>query len=362
MSVASSSATGARAAWRGVITEYRDRLPSVAGMTPVTLQEGGTPLLPAPVLSARTGCDVYLKVEGLNPTGSFKDRGMTTAITAAAASGAKAVICASTGNTSASAAAYAARAGMTCAVLVPQGKIAIGKMAQALVHGAKLLQVDGSFDDCLELARKLAVDYPVALVNSVNPDRLQGQKTAAFEIVDALGDAPDIHCLPVGNAGNITAYWMGYKEYADAGVARRKPRMFGFQASGAAPIVMGAPVKHPQTIATAIRIGNPASWSLAEAARDESGGLIDSVTDREILSAYRILARDEAVWGELGSSASVAGLLKAATAGLIPAGSRVVCTITGNGLKDPDWALSGAPAPTTIPADSAAAAAALGLA
>jgi threonine synthase len=314
------------------------------------------------VLSARTGCDVHLKVEGLNPTGSFKDRGMTVAITMAAAEGAKAVICASTGNTSASAAAYAARAGMVCAVLVPKGKIAIGKLAQALVHGAKLLQVDGSFDDCLELARKLAVDYPVALVNSVNPYRLQGQKTAAFEIVDSLGDAPDIHCLPVGNAGNITAYWMGYNEYFDAGIARKKPRMFGFQASGAAPIVTGVPVPHPQTIATAIRIGNPASWTQAEEARDSSGGLIDSVTDREILAAYRILAREEAVFGELGSSASVAGLLKASAAGRIPTGSRVVCTITGNGLKDPDWALSGAPAPTTIQADAGAAAAALGLA
>ena len=282
------AATGRRAGWRGVITEYRDRLPVTAEMPAITLQEGGTPLLPAPVLSARTGCDVYLKVEGLNPTGSFKDRGMTVAITVAAAQGAQAVICASTGNTAASAAAYAARAGLTCAVLVPKGKIAIGKLAQALVHGAKLLQVDGSFDDCLELARKLAVDYPVALVNSVNPDRIQGQKTAAFEIVDALGDAPDIHCLPVGNAGNITAYWMGYQEYADLGLATKRPRMFGFQASGAAPIVDGAPVTHPQTIATAIRIGNPASWTLAEAARDESGGLIDKVTDREILAAYRI--------------------------------------------------------------------------
>jgi threonine synthase len=356
------AATGARAAWRGVITEYRDRLPVTAGMPAVTLQEGGTPLLPAPVLSARTGCEVYLKVEGLNPTGSFKDRGMTVAITVAAAQGAKAVICASTGNTSASAAAYAARAGLTCAVLVPKGKIAIGKLAQALVHGAKLLQVDGSFDDCLELARKLAVDYPVALVNSVNPDRIQGQNTAAFEIVDALGDAPDIHCLPVGNAGNITAYWMGYREYFSAGLAGRLPRMFGFQASGAAPIVSGAPVLAPQTIATAIRIGNPASWAQAEAARDDSGGLIDSVTDREILAAYRLLAREEAVFGELASSASVAGLLNCAADGRLPAGSRVVCTITGNGLKEPDWALSGAPAPATISADSTAAAAALGLA
>ncbi|MBV9379188.1 MAG: threonine synthase, partial [Streptosporangiaceae bacterium] len=308
-----ATATGARSghSWRGVIAEYRDRLPVTADAPVVTLREGGTPLLPAPVLSARTGCEVHLKVEGANPTGSFKDRGMTVAITVAAAAGAKAVICASTGNTSASAAAYAARAGLTCVVLVPRGKIAIGKLAQALVHGARLLQVDGSFDDCLEVARKLSAAHPVALVNSVNPDRLQGQKTAAFEIVDELGDAPDVHCLPVGNAGNITAYWMGYTEYAAAGVAARKPRMFGFQASGAAPIVTGEPVLHPQTIATAIRIGNSASWTLAEAARDESGGEIAKVTDREILAAYRVLAREEAVWGELGSSASVAGLLAA---------------------------------------------------
>jgi threonine synthase len=349
-------------AWRGVVAEYRDRLPVDETTPVVTLFEGGTPLLPAPVLSARTGCDVFLKVEGLNPTGSFKDRGMTVAISAAAGRGAQAVICASTGNTSASAAAYASRAGMTCAVLVPQGKIAIGKLAQALVHGAKLLQVSGSFDDCLEVARKLSAEYPVALVNSVNPDRIQGQKTAAFEIVDALGDAPEVHCLPVGNAGNITAYWMGYQEYLRDGRSTRAPRMFGFQASGAAPIVNGEPVRQPQTIATAIRIGNPASWRQAEHARDESGGVIHSVTDREILAAYRILARNEAVFGELASSASVAGLLQSRDAGLIPAGSRVVCTITGNGLKDPDWALSGAPSPATISADSGAAAAALGLA
>ena len=335
----------ARHQWPGVIAAYRDRLPVTAETPVVSLREGGTPLLTAPVLSARTGCEVYLKVEGANPTGSFKDRGMTVAISMAAGSGAKAVICASTGNTSASAAAYAARAGLTCAVLVPRGKIAIGKLAQALVHGAKLLQVNGSFDDCLELARKLAAEYPVALVNSVNPDRLEGQKTAAFEIVDELGDAPDVHCLPVGNAGNITAYWMGYTEYQRAGLASRSPRMFGFQASGAAPIVIGRPVLQPQTIATAIRIGNPASWLLAEAARDESGGIIESVTDREILAAYRLLATREAVFGELASSASVAGLLKASASGQIPNGSRVVCTITGNGLKDPDWALSGAPGP-----------------
>ena len=349
--------------WRGVIEQYREWLPPVPDGGPVTtLGEGATPLLPAPVLSQRTGCEVYLKVEGANPTGSFKDRGMTMAVTLAASRGATAVICASTGNTSASAAAYAARAGMTCAVLVPRGKIALGKLAQALVHGARLLQVDGNFDDCLELARKLAANYPVALVNSVNNDRLEGQKSAAFEIVNVLGDAPDVHCLPVGNAGNITAYWRGYQQYAAAGRATRTPRMLGFQASGAAPIVRGEPVRAPQTIATAIRIGNPASWHLAEAARDESGGLIDSVTDRQIFAAYRLLAAKEAVFGELASAAGVAGLLQARENGQVAAGSRVVCTVTGNGLKDPDWAVSAAPAPVTIPADSAAAAAALGLA
>jgi threonine synthase len=355
-------AAAARVAWPGLIRQYGTRLPVPDGARVITLGEGATPLLPAPELSARTGCEVYLKVEGANPTGSFKDRGMTVAVSMAASRGASAVICASTGNTSASAAAYAARAGLTCAVLVPRGKIALGKLAQALVHGARLLQVNGNFDDCLELARKLAADYPVALVNSVNPDRLAGQKTAAFEVVEALGDAPDVHCLPVGNAGNITAYWMGYREYRDAGLASRAPRMFGFQASGAAPIVRGEPVLAPQTIATAIRIGNPASWRLAEQARDESGGLIDSVTDRQILAAYRLLAGREAVFGELASAAGVAGLLQARERGLIEPGSRVVCTITGNGLKDPDWAVSAAPAPVIIPADPAAAANALGLA
>jgi len=361
--VKSAAAAAGYQPWRGVIEQYRDWLPPVPDGGPVvTLGEGATPLLPAPVLSERTGCEVYLKVEGANPTGSFKDRGMTLAVTLAAARGATAVICASTGNTSASAAAYAARAGLTCAVLVPRGKIALGKLAQALVHGARLLQVDGNFDDCLELARKLAADYPVVLVNSVNNDRLEGQKSAAFEIVDVLGDAPDVHCLPVGNAGNITAYWRGYQQYAAAGRATRTPRMLGFQASGAAPIVRGEPVRAPQTIATAIRIGNPASWRLAEAARDESGGLIDSVTDRQILAAYRLLAAREAVFGELASAAGVAGLLQARENGQLAAGCRVVCTVTGNGLKDPDWAVSAAPAPVTIPADSAAAAAALGLA
>jgi len=354
-------ATAAAGRWRGVIAEYRDRLPVAPGGPAVTLGEGGTPLLPAPVLSAMTGCRVYLKVEGANPTGSFKDRGMTVAVSTAAARGAAMVICASTGNTSASAAAYAARAGLACAVLVPQGKIAVGKLAQALVHGARLLQVDGNFDDCLTLVRKLADSYQVALVNSVNPDRLQGQKTAAFEIVDVLGDAPDVHCLPVGNAGNISAYWMGYTEYLAGGKATRAPRMLGFQASGAAPIVTGRPVPAPSTIATAIRIGNPASWRLAEAARDESGGLIGSVTDEQILAAYRLLASKEAVFGELASAAGVAGLLQAREAGRLPAGSLVVCTISGNGLKEPGPAIAAAPEPVTIPADAAAAAAALGL-
>ncbi|WP_021592918.1 MULTISPECIES: threonine synthase [Actinomadura] len=348
-------------AWRGLIEEYRDRLPVTDATPVVTLLEGGTPLVPARRLSQLTGCEVFLKVEGANPTGSFKDRGMTMAISKAAEEGAKAVICASTGNTSASAAAYAVRAGMTCAVLVPNGKIAMGKLAQALVHGARLLQVDGNFDDCLELARKLSVDYPVALVNSVNKYRLLGQKTAAFEIVDALGDAPDVHCLPVGNAGNISAYWMGYKEYAADEVATRTPRMLGFQASGAAPFVKGAPVLNPQTIATAIRIGNPASWDLAVAARDESGGAIDSVTDRQILAAYRLLAREEGVFVEPASAASVAGLLQASERGVVASGAKVVCTVTGNGLKDPDWAISGAPAPTTIKVDAHSAASELGL-
>ncbi|TDC44043.1 threonine synthase [Actinomadura sp. KC345] len=348
-------------AWRGLIEEYRDRLPVTDATPVVTLLEGGTPLVPAGRLSQLTGCEVFLKVEGANPTGSFKDRGMTMAISKAAEEGAKAVICASTGNTSASAAAYAVRAGMTCAVLVPNGKIAMGKLAQALVHGARLLQVDGNFDDCLELAQKLSVDYPVALVNSVNKYRLLGQKTAAFEIVDALGDAPDVHCLPVGNAGNISAYWMGYKEYADDKEASRAPRMLGFQASGAAPFVKGEPVLKPQTIATAIRIGNPASWDLAIAARDESGGAIASVTDRQILAAYRLLAREEGVFVEPASAASVAGLLQASEQGGVASGSRVVCTVTGNGLKDPDWAISGAPAPTTIKVDAHSAASELGL-
>jgi threonine synthase len=348
--------------WRGLIEEYRDRLP-VSDATPViSLREGGTPLVYACVLSERLGVEVWLKYDGANPTGSFKDRGMTMAISKAAEAGAKAVICASTGNTSASAAAYASKAGMTCAVLVPQGKIAMGKLAQAIVHGARLLQVDGNFDDCLELARKLAVDYPVELVNSVNPARIEGQKTAAFEIVDQLGRAPDIHCLPVGNAGNITAYWKGYSEYAADGVASSRPRMWGFQAAGAAPLVIGEPVLHPETIATAIRIGNPASWDSAIEARDTSGGLIDAVTDDEILAAYHFVAREEALFCEPASAASVAGLIKMHAAGALDPGQVVVCTLTGNGLKDTQWALDSAADPVVVPVDAGAVAGALELA
>ena len=348
--------------WRGVIAEYRDRLPINENDVVVSLGEGGTPLVPACELSDRVGASVYLKVEGMNPTGSFKDRGMTMAITDALRNGSRAVICASTGNTSASAAAYAAKAGMKSAVLVPQGKIAMGKLAQAVVHGATILQVDGNFDDCLNLARDLAQQYPVALVNSVNPTRLQGQKTAAFEIVDALGDAPDVHCLPVGNAGNISAYWMGFQEYATDGIATKLPQMWGFQAAGAAPFVAGHPIDKPETLATAIRIGNPASWDFAVAARDNSGGLIDSVTDEQILGAYHLLAEKEGFFVEPASAASVAGLLQQAERGLVPSNVKIVCTVTGNGLKDTQWALNDAPDPVIVPVEVHKAAEALGLA
>ena len=325
--------------WRGVIREYAARLPMLEGAPVVTLLEGGTPLIPCESLSELTGANVLVKFEGLNPTASFKDRGMTTAISAAASRGAKVVVCASTGNTSASAAAYAVAAGMVCAVLVPDGKIAMGKLSQAIAHGARLLQVDGNFDDCLIAARKLAEAYPVELVNSVNPDRIEGQKTGAFEVVDTLGDAPDIHALPVGNAGNITAYWKGYSEYAESGPATRRPMMWGFQAAGAAPIVLGHPVSEPETIATAIRIGNPASWTQAETARDTSGGLIEAVTDEQILAAHRILSREVGVFVEPASAAGAAGILMLAEQGRVPAGARIVITVTGHGLKDPQWAL-----------------------
>ncbi|MEV0071107.1 MULTISPECIES: threonine synthase [unclassified Amycolatopsis] len=348
-------------AWPGIIEAYRDRVPVPDGAQVVTLGEGNTPLLPAAHLSELTGCTVYLKVEGANPTGSFKDRGMTVAITHALASGLKAVICASTGNTSASAAAYAARAGLTCAVLVPQGKIAMGKLAQAVLHGARILQVDGNFDDCLELARKTSADYPVTLVNSVNPVRIAGQKTAAFEVCDALGQAPDIHCLPVGNAGNITAYWAGYSEYAEDGVVKNTPRMFGFQAAGAAPLVLGEPVADPDTIATAIRIGSPASWTSAVKAKEESDGLFEAITDAKILEAYRLLAGREGVFVEPASATSVAGLLATAADGRLPKGSTVVCTVTGHGLKDPATALEGNVEVEPLAVDPTAVAAALDL-
>jgi threonine synthase len=348
------------AQWRGVVEEYRDRLPVTAETPVVTLGEGGTPLVRSDSLSEETGYDVFLKFEGANPTGSFKDRGMTLAISKAAEEGSKAVVCASTGNTSASAAAFAAKAGLTCAVLVPRGKIALGKMAQTLVHGARVLEVDGNFDASLELAQDLASRYPVTLVNSVNPYRLEGQKTLAFEVCDALGRAPDAHVVPVGNAGNISSHWMGYCEYVRDGVIVEPPRLFGFQARGAAPIVLGHPVENPSTIATAIRIGRPASWDKAVAAASQSDGAIAAVTDREILSAYRRVAR-EGLFVEPASAASVAGLLQLSSDGALPRGSSVVCVLTGHGLKDPEWAIAGAGHPATVPADAAAVAAELGL-
>lgn len=345
------------APWRGVVEAYRPFLEVSASSPVVTLLEGNTPLLPAPRLSDRTGARVFLKLEGLNPTGSFKDRGMTMAISKAVEQGAKAVVCASTGNTSASAAAYAARAGLTCAVLIPEGHIALGKLAQALVHGARVLQVRGNFDEALTIVRRLGEKAPITVVNSVNPHRIEGQKTGAFEIVDALGEAPDYHCIPVGNAGNITAYWRGYLEYRGAGRSSRLPKMLGFQAAGAAPIVEGRVVEHPETVATAIRIGNPASWYGATAAASESGGAIDAVTDDEILEAYRFLASEESVFCEAASAASVAGLLKVG----VREGSTVVCVLTGHGLKDPDLAISQISVPTAVEADYGSVLDALGL-
>ena len=347
--------------WRGVIDEYRSWL-TVTDQTPViTLREGGTPLVHAFVLSEMLGNDVWLKVEGANPTGSFKDRGMTMAISKAAEAGAKAVICASTGNTSASAAAYATKAGMKPVVLVPEGKIAMGKLAQAIAHGATLLQVKGNFDDCLTLARQLSENYPVSLVNSINPFRIEGQKTGAFEVVDMLGSAPDIHVMPVGNAGNITAYWKGYQEYRKAGLSKSLPMMWGFQAAGAAPIVKNKIVKNPETIATAIRIGNPASWDQAVAAQVGSKGLIDSVTDKEILSAYHLVAAEEGVFVEPSSAAGIAGLIKKKAQKKLPKGKTIVVTVTGNGLKDVQWVLNSAGKPIIIPVDMKRAAKVIGL-
>jgi len=340
-------------AWRGVIDEYRERLPLERSVKAVTLLEGNTPLIPGQHLvdAIGFGGQLFLKHEGLNPTASFKDRGMSVAITAAVRDGARAVICASTGNTSASAAAYAARAGLEALVLVPEGKIALGKLSQAVVHGARVVAIDGGFDDALRLVRRMAEMDGMALVNSVNPFRIQGQKTAAFEICDALSTAPDYHFLPVGNAGNITAYWTGYTEYRDAGLVSTMPRMMGFQAAGAAPIVLGHAVPHPVTVASAIRIGDPASWHGAAKARDESGGVIESVTDSEILEAYRMLAELEGVFAEPASAASVAGFKKMVQSGRLDESALVVCTLTGHGLKDPATATEQSPDPVRAPAD-----------
>jgi len=337
----------------GIIDKYRKYMP-VTDKTPViTLNEGNTPLVHAAHLSALAGkgFEVYLKYEGSNPTGSFKDRGMTMAISKACEKGAKAVMCASTGNTSASAAAYSARAGIKCIVLIPSGNIALGKLSQALIHGAVVLAVEGNFDDALELVKEITAKYPIELVNSLNPFRIEGQKSASFEICDALGDAPDYQVMPVGNAGNITAYWKGYKEYKEAGMSGSLPKMLGFQAEGAAPIVLGHPVKNPETIATAIRIGNPASWKQAEAARDESGGLIDMVSDSQILEAYQLIAAKEGVFAEPASAASVAGLLKLIKSGYFKSPARIVCILTGHGLKDPDRAIKTVKEPKTIKPD-----------
>jgi threonine synthase len=327
---------------RGIIRRYFDRLP-VSDATPiVTLDEGDTPLVFSERLSTEVGAEVWLKYEGVNPTGSFKDRGMTLAISKALEEGSKAVICASTGNTSASAAAYAARAGIVCAVLIPQGNVATGKLAQALVHGARVIEIGGNFDDALRLTKEMSESHPVTLVNSVNPYRIEGQKTGAFEVIEALGRAPDLQVMPVGNAGNITAYWKGYGEAMNEGWIHEPPQMFGFQAEGANPIVRGERIAEPKTIATAIRIGNPASWAGATVAARESEGAIRSVRDKEIIEAYRSLA-EEGIFVELASAASVAGLRQLGAAGTVPESCTVVCILTGHGLKDPDWAISGAP-------------------
>jgi len=338
--------------YEGIINRYRAFLPIAKDDAVITLYEGNTPLHESHNLRNAINPDlnIFLKFEGLNPTGSFKDRGMTMAVTQAYNAGSRKIICASTGNTSASAAAYAANCGMEAYVLIPDGKIALGKMSQGMRYGAKVIQIRGNFDDALQIVRDISADGSISLVNSVNPFRIQGQKTGAFEIVDELGFAPDFHALPVGNAGNITAYWMGYKEYHEKRISKSLPKMLGFQAAGSAPIVNGAPVENPETIATAIRIGKPASWKQAEAARDESGGVIEAVTDNEILQAYDMLASMEGVFCEPASAASVAGIIKLNKAGYFNAGDTIVCTLTGNGLKDPDTAMQGIATPVTIDA------------
>jgi len=339
VTVSLSPADSKLQAWPGLIEAYRSYLPVTPNTPVVTLLEGNTPLIPVPAIASIIGRSVrvFAKFDGLNPTGSFKDRGMTMAISKAKEAGAKAVICASTGNTSASAAAYARRGGMRAFVLIPDGYVALGKLAQALLYGAEVLAIKGNFDQALEIVREMAESYPITLVNSVNPYRLEGQKTGAFEVVDALGNAPDWLCIPVGNAGNITAYWMGFCQYHQAGKCDRLPRMMGFQAAGASPLVTGTPVAHPETLATAIRIGNPASWEKAVAAQEASQGAFNAVTDEEILDAYRLLASSEGIFCEPASAASVAGLLKVKDQ--VPTGATVVCVLTGNGLKDPDTAI-----------------------
>jgi len=339
---------------QGVLARYRQLLPVTPKTPIVTLGEGDTPLVRSRILEKELGCgELYFKLEGCNPTGSFKDRGMVVAVAKAAEEGSSTIICASTGNTSASAAAYGTRFGMRTIVIIPKGKIALGKLAQALVYGAQIVGIKGNFDQALSIVRTITQKYPVTLVNSLNPNRIEGQKTASFEIVDELGDAPDYLFIPVGNAGNITAYWMGFKQYHSLGKASRTPRMMGFQAAGAAPIVLGKPVKEPKTIATAIRIGNPASWQKAVSARDESGGVIEAVTDEEILNAYKLLAVKEGIFGEPASAASVAGLIKTAPKKNL-AGKKIVCVITGTGLKDPDVPRKYTQKPTELPADLSA--------
>jgi threonine synthase len=335
--------------WKGVIEEYRKYLPVDENTPVVTFQEGNTPLLFADKISEITKCKVYLKYEGANPSGSFKDRGMCMAISKAKERNCKAVICASTGNTSASASAYAVRAGMECIVIIPRGKIALGKLSQAIMHGAKVFEVDGNFDQALELVREIGEKYPIEIVNSINPYRIEGQKTGAFEICNQLDAVPDYHAIPVGNAGNITAYWKGYKEYYADKKISSLPKMIGFQAEGAAPIVLGHPVKNPETIATAIRIGNPASWKQAVEAAEESNGSISIVTDQEIIDAYKLIAKSEGLFVEPASAASVAGTLKLVKEGKIPDGSTIVCILTGHGLKDPDNAILIGDKPIFIP-------------
>ncbi len=345
----------------GVLVRYKQYLPVTPATPMVNLGEGDTPLVRSQALEKELGCgELYFKLEGCNPTGSFKDRGMVVAVAKAVEAKSNAIICASTGNTSASAAAYGARCGLKTIIVIPKGKIALGKLAQAIVYGAQIVAIGGNFDQALDIVRSLAEKYPVTLVNSVNPFRIEGQKTAAFEVVDILGDAPDYLFIPVGNAGNITAYWKGFVEYHKLGKAKQSPRMMGFEAEGAAPIVRGHKIDKPETLATAIRIGNPASWKGAEAARDQSGGVIDCVSDAEILVAYHKMATKEGVFGEPASAASVAGLIKYARR-LDLSGKRVVCVITGSGLKDPDNAMKDAPAIVELPADLTQVASALGL-